>query len=80
MVLSSEDDFGDTLKAFVHMGLDKSWVFGLSQNLKEIFIGEEEESGKNESLLLKVVVQFLLNCIKPPVCLFEVLSDTFFIS
>jgi hypothetical protein len=60
------------------MGLDKPWIFGLSQNLKEIFIGEEEESGKNESLLLKVVVQFLLNLIKPPVCLLEVLSDAFF--
>ncbi len=66
MVLLSEDDFGDTLEAFVHMGLDKPWIFGLSQNLNEIFIGEEEESGKNESLLLKVVVQFLSNFDRAP--------------
>jgi len=56
MIFWREHNFGDTLKAFVHMCLYKSWIFGLCKNLKQILVGKEEESGEDKSFLLKIVI------------------------
>ena len=54
-----ELQLGNTLKAFLEMGLNAGRVFGLGEDLQELVVGEEEETREVETFLLQVVIQTL---------------------
>jgi len=60
------------------MCLYKSWVLGLSEDLKKIVVSKEEETGEDKSFLLEIVVQTFLNLVEFLIGFLEVLHDVFF--
>mmetsp|Transcript_20668 Transcript_20668/g.31556 ORF Transcript_20668/g.31556 Transcript_20668/m.31556 type:complete len:299 (+) Transcript_20668:4097-4993(+) len=62
------------------MSLHEAGVLGLGQDLEQIFIGEEEETSEDKSLLLEVVREALLDLVQLLVGLLEVLHDVLLVS
>lgn len=51
----------DVVKALLEVGLDGLRVTGLAQDLQEVIVGEEVETGKDMTLGLQVHVKGLLD-------------------
>lgn len=70
-----ELQFRNTFEAFVDVSLDEKRILRLSENLKKILIGQEEESSEDQPLLLKVVAQTLLDLFQLYICAHELWLD-----
>ena len=49
------------LKDLAQEGLNAQWVFGLTQYLQQLVIGQEIEARESQAFCLQVVIQALLN-------------------
>ena len=62
--LGREFDLLNTLETLVHMGLNGARVLGLGEEHEQILVGQEVEAGEDETLLLEVIVEALLNAVQ----------------
>jgi len=46
------------------MGLDNSWIFGLTKDFQKVIVTDEIESGENGSLLFQEIIQGFLTVIQ----------------
>lgn len=75
--VASELDFVNAFKALFKVFLNVARLLGLSQDLNQILIRQEEEAREVDSLGLKVLVQVLLDVFELEVGLFENLIEVF---
>lgn len=64
-------------KDLLDMFLDRFWILGLSNDLQQIVVGQEVESGEETSLAFKELVQVLLDMLKLSVQFLKNVDETF---
>jgi len=57
--------------------VDWLWIFGLSDNLKQIFVRKEKESWEHASLSLQELLELLLNRLKASIQFNQGLYEVF---
>ena len=65
----------NSLEALLEVRLDSSGVLGLREDLQHLIVGEEEEAGKEQTLLLKVSVQALQDLVQKIVAASEFVKE-----
>ena len=63
------------LEALFEVRLDSGGVLGLREDLQHLIIGEEEEAGKEQTLLLEVGVQALQDLVQKIVAASEFVKE-----
>lgn len=63
------------LEALFEVRLDSGGVLGLREDFQHLIIGEEEEAGKEQTLLLKVSVQALQDLVQKIVAASEFVKE-----
>ncbi len=66
----------DALEAFAQMVLNAKWIFGLTENMKEVIIREKEKPWKSHSFGVQIVIQTLLDPLNHLVALLEILKES----
>jgi hypothetical protein len=68
----------DTFENFLNVFVDRLWVLGLTNDLKQVIIREEIESGELSSLSFQELIQVLLNKLQLLVQLLESSNESFY--